>query len=103
RLLVFDALILLMLAVGSAFGARMISRLRRQGAEAREFGQYRLGRRLGAGGMGEVYLAEHVLLKRPCAVKLIRPACAADRRTQERFEREVRLTATLLHPNTVEI
>jgi serine/threonine-protein kinase len=53
--------------------------------------------------MGEVYLAEHQLLKRPCALKLIRPGGADDRRAQERFEREVRLTATLSHPNTVEI
>ncbi len=103
RLLVFDALILLMLAVGSAFGARTMSRLRRQVAEARQLGQYRLRRRIGAGGMGEVYLAEHQLLKRPCAVKLIRPGCEDDPRTQERFEREVRLTAGLSHPNTVEI
>jgi serine/threonine-protein kinase len=102
-LLSFDAMILLMLAVGSTFGARMISQLRREAAEARQLGQYRLLRRIGTGGMGDVYLAEHQLLKRPCAVKLIRPACADDRRAQERFEREVRLTATLLHPNTVEI
>jgi serine/threonine-protein kinase len=53
--------------------------------------------------MGEVYLAEHQLLKRPCALKLIRPDDAADSRARERFEREVRLTATLSHPNTVEI
>ena len=99
----FDAMILLILAVGSTFGARTISRLRRQVAEARQLGQYRLRRRIGAGGMGEVYLAEHQLLKRPCAVKLIRPGDAADPRALERFEREVRLTATLSHPNTVEI
>ena len=99
----FDALILLVLAVGASFGARTISRLRRQVAEARQLGQYRLRRRIGAGGMGEVYLAEHELLKRPCAVKLIRPGDAADPRALERFEREVRLTATLSHPNTVEI
>ena len=86
-----------------AFGARTISRLRRQVAEARQLGQYRLRRRIGAGGMGEVYLAEHQLLKRPCAVKLIRPDDVADPKALERFEREVRLTATLSHPNTVEI
>jgi serine/threonine-protein kinase len=103
RLLGFDAMILLMLAVGSTFGARMMSRLRREAAEARQLGQYRLRRRIGTGGMGEVYLAEHQLLKRPCAVKLIRPGDEASPRTLERFEREVRLTAILSHPNTVEI
>ena len=99
----FDGLILIILAVGATFGAHTISRLRRQVAEARQLGQYRLRRRIGAGGMGEVYLAEHQLLKRPCAVKLIRPGCADDPQAQERFEREVRLTATLSHPNTVEV
>src|SRR5262249_16962110 len=103
RLLGFDALILLILAFGSTYGARTISRLRRQVAEARHLGQYRLRRQLGSGGMGEVYLAEHQLLKRPCALKLIRPDDATDSRARGRFEREVRLTATLSHPNTVEI
>jgi serine/threonine-protein kinase len=102
-LLGFDAMILLILAVGATFGTRTISRLRRQVVEARQLGQYRLKQRIGTGGMGEVYLAEHQLLKRPCAVKLIRPACATDPRALERFEREVRLTATLSHPNTVEV
>jgi serine/threonine-protein kinase len=102
-LLSFDAMLLLILAAGSAYGAFTISRLRRQVKEARQLGQYRLGRRLGAGGMGEVYLAEHLLLKRPCALKLIRPGAATDPQTLKRFEREVRLTATLSHPNTVEI
>jgi serine/threonine-protein kinase len=102
-LFTFDALILTILAAGSAYGARTISRLRRQVAEARQLGQYRLRRRIGTGGMGEVYLAEHQLLKRPCAVKLIRPGCADDPRALNRFEREVRLTAALSHPNTVDV
>jgi eukaryotic-like serine/threonine-protein kinase len=102
-LFTFDALILAILAVGSTYGARTISRLRRQVAEARQLGQYRLGRLLGAGGMGEVYMAEHLLLKRPCAVKLIRPGELTGPRALERFEREVRLTATLSHPNIVEV
>jgi tRNA A-37 threonylcarbamoyl transferase component Bud32 len=99
----FDVVLLLILAVGSTYGAHMISNLRRQVVEARQLGQYRLRRRIGVGGMGEVYLAEHQLLKRPCALKLIRPGHVADDDVLERFEREVRLTATLSHPNTVEI
>ncbi len=98
----FDALILAILAVGSAYGARTIFGLRREVAEARQLGQYHLKELIGAGGMSEVYLAEHQLLKRPCAVKLIRPG-VTDPRTLQRFEREVRLTARLSHPNTVEI
>jgi hypothetical protein len=99
----FDAMILAIVALASAHGARMISLLRREVAVARQLGQYRLCRRIGIGGMGEVYLAEHQLLKRPCALKLIRPTNAAGVRALERFEREVRLNATLSHPNTVEI
>jgi serine/threonine-protein kinase len=99
----FDGLILIILAVGATFGAYTISWLRREVAEARRLGQYHLRRRIGSGGMGEVYLAEHLLLKRPCAVKLIQPGDATDPHALERFEREVRLTAALSHPNIVEI
>jgi serine/threonine-protein kinase len=85
------------------FGAYKMAELRRQVAEARRFGQYQLIRRIGGGGMGEVHLAEHVLLKQPCAVKLIRPERAGDPGALERFEREVRATARLKHWNTVQI
>jgi serine/threonine-protein kinase len=87
----------------SIYGSHKISLLRQEVFEARKLGQYRLRRRLGAGGMGEVYLAEQVLLRRPCAIKLIRPERAGDPTTLRRFEREVQATATLTHPNTVEI
>src|SRR5258708_4847275 len=53
--------------------------------------------------MGEVYLAEHVLLRRPCAVKLIRPEQTTDVSVLQRFEREVQAMATLTHWNTVEV
>ena len=53
--------------------------------------------------MGEVYLAEHRLLKRPCALKVIRPERAGDPRSLERFEHEVRATARLSDPNIVEV
>lgn len=69
----------------------------------RELGQYRLRRKLGQGGMGEVYLAEHALLKRPCAVKRIHPKFLHSVEQIKRFEREVQTTARLRHPNTVEI
>jgi serine/threonine-protein kinase len=98
-----DTAFLLTLAAISSFAARTISRLRDQVIEARRFGQYRLGEPIGSGGMGEVFLAEHELLKRPCAVKLIRPEAVLRAGTIERFEREVRINATLSHPNTVEI
>ena len=55
------------------------------------------------GGMGEVYKAEHQLLKRPCAIKLIRPEHAGNPKALARFEREVRTTAKLTHPNTIAI
>src|SRR4029453_9528928 len=102
-LLGFDAMLLLILAAGSAYGAFTISRLRRQVKEARQLGQYRLGRRLGAGGMGEVYLAEHQLLKRPCALKLIRPDRAGDPSALRRVEREAHATPRLPPPNTVQV
>lgn len=85
------------------YGAYRIESLRGQAQQAKELGQYRLGQRLGFGGMGEVYLAEHRLLRRPAAIKLIRPDRAGDRQNLLRFEREVQATATLTHPNTVQI
>ena len=103
RLFGVDAVFLLTLAAIAAFGAYTISGLRQQVVEARQLGQYRLGRRIGSGGMGDVYLAEHQLLKRPCAVKLIRPGELKKAGTIRRFEREVRINATLSHPNIVEI
>jgi serine/threonine-protein kinase len=85
------------------YGSHKITVLRQEALVARKLGQYDLKQRLGQGGMGEVYLAEHVLLKRPCAVKLIRPDQTANTSTMQRFLREVQVTATLTHPNTVQI
>jgi serine/threonine-protein kinase len=87
----------------AVYGTRRVEALHREVSEARKLGQYSLKHRLGAGGMGEVYLAEHVLLRRPCAIKLIPPDRAGEPKNLLRFEREVQTTATLTHPNTVQI
>jgi len=96
----------LFLGMGTAlaiYGAYLVNGIRVQLHEALKFGQYQLVRSLGAGGMGEVYLAEHALLKRPCALKLIRPDAGADPVALARFEREVQSSARLAHHNTIEI
>ena len=98
-----NTLAMLMGIVIAVYGTHIINALRVEAFQARQLNQYRLKHRIGAGGMGEVYLAEHQLLKRPCAIKLIRPGRATDPLALARFEREVRSTAQLSHPNTVEI
>lgn len=87
----------------AVFGAYRIATLQQAASEMRKLGPYRLTKRLGAGGMGEVYLAEHALLRRPCALKLIRPEQGGDAHFLSRFEREVQAMATLTHPNTVRV
>jgi DNA-binding NtrC family response regulator len=68
-------------------------------------GSYRLVERLGAGGMGEVWLGRHQLLARPAAIKIVRDAAiAADGQTiRERFAREAQTTAELRSPHTVQL
>lgn len=90
---------LLLTALWSAFNAR---RLRKQVGDARVLGQYRLERLLGEGGMAKVYLGRHALLKRPTAVKMLKPHMATDEMVA-RFEREAQLASRLVHPNAVQI
>jgi eukaryotic-like serine/threonine-protein kinase len=107
-----------LLATGVAWlFARHILRTRHEIAEARaevakavaqvqELGSYRLVERLGKGGMGEVWRAEHRLLVRQAAIKLISidADSAVDvREVQERFRREAQSLATLRSRNTIEL
>ncbi|HUJ61327.1 MAG TPA: serine/threonine-protein kinase, partial [Kofleriaceae bacterium] len=65
-------------------------------------GRYRIIKALDSGGMGTVFLAEHVLIKRRVAMKVLRPELAADADVVERFMNEARAAGTLGHPNIVE-
>ena len=64
---------------------------------------YTISRHLARGGMAEVFVAEHIALKRPVALKILRMAEAGGADAVERFEQETRLIAELSHPNIVGI
>jgi serine/threonine protein kinase len=66
-------------------------------------GRFRIEREIGTGGMGTVYLATHLGLERPVAVKIIRPEFEGDRDVTERFLREARTMAKLRHPHAAMI
>jgi serine/threonine-protein kinase len=84
-------------------GGHIVWSLRRQIVEARNVGRYRLRRRIGAGGMGEVWEAYHGALRQNVAVKILKPELGQGEQMVARFEREVRATTTLRHPNTVRV
>ncbi len=105
-----DVVFLLSIAViVSILGVILIDRFRSVAIDARSANVYDLQERIGQGGMGEVWLAQHQTLARPAAIKIIRPdllgggAKDSTRMVTRRFEREARATAGLRSPNTVEI
>jgi serine/threonine-protein kinase len=100
------------ISVGMAwYAARRIYGLRSDLSKARELGSYHLVEKLGEGGMGEVWKAEHRMLARPAAIKLIHPEAVKEEaesgdapgRHLARFEREVQATAQLCSPHTIEV
>jgi serine/threonine-protein kinase len=89
--------------------AKVLHRMSRRLKEAQELGSYQLIERLGQGGMGEVWRAEHRFLARDAAIKLVRPEVLGARNDQEaqnvlrRFEREAQATAALNSPHTIQV
>ena len=69
--------------------------------ELREHGRYRIVRLIGRGGMGDVYEAEHKVMNRPVALKVIKPNLVRNDAAVRRFRREVQAAARLRHPNIV--
>lgn len=88
---------------------RFLIRMGRAAEKAQELGAYQLTERLGQGGMGEVWRAEHRLLRRPAAVKLVTmdrlvSGSGSDRDNMlKRFEREAQVTASLYSPHTINL
>jgi len=99
----------MMVIAFAPIAARIVYGLTIKVREAREMGSYRLVEKLGQGGMGEVWRAEHRMLARGAAIKLIRPAALGAGEGShasemiKRFEREAQATAALRSPHTIEV
>jgi eukaryotic-like serine/threonine-protein kinase len=89
--------------------SRVLQRIGRRLHEAQELGSYQLLELLGTGGMGEVWRAQHRLLARTAAIKLVRPEVLGARNDAEarlalrRFEREAQATAQLSSQHTIQL
>jgi eukaryotic-like serine/threonine-protein kinase len=104
-LLVLPYLLVVLIAY---VGARVVYNLGAELNRARELGSYQLVKRLGEGGMGEVWQAKHRFLARPAAIKLMRPevlgGSSVERQSLRlRFEREAQATASMRSPHTIEL
>ena len=69
----------------------------------KQFGNFTLERQLGAGGMGAVFFGKDMTLNRTVAVKILRPELMADQKFLATFLREAEITASLNHPNIVQV
>ena len=65
--------------------------------------RYHILKRIGEGGMGRVYLGEHVKMSRQCAIKVMSPALVNDSESAARFAREASNAARIIHPNVAAV
>jgi serine/threonine protein kinase len=82
--------------------ARLQREAQKAAIEAKQLGQYRLEKKLGAGAMGVVYKGHHAMLRRPTAIKMLN-VDKVNESSIQRFEREVQITCKLNNPSTVAI
>jgi len=94
-----------MLGGVSVLVSRSLYRLQRSAHNADRLGNYLIEKELGAGGMGQVFVARHAMICRPTAIKVMTTPEGEDQSEAAlaRFEREVQLSASLTHPNTITI
>lgn len=96
----------LLAILGALLPALTVSQLNQKALETYELGQYQLIRRLSQGGMGELWLAQHRHLRRPAAIKFVRPSSESGfgpEELLERFQREAAVLSRLCSPHTVRI
>jgi hypothetical protein len=106
RAYLIDMLVPTYICAGIAIlGSRVIYRLTHELSKARRMGSYQLVRKIGSGGMGEVWQAKHRMLARPAAIKLVRRealiATTDSGTAVRRFEREAQVIASLASPHTI--
>ncbi len=100
----FGVMVALLLGV-SAYGVLStvsVRDLSRRAVDKRRLGRYRLQEPIGEGGMSRVYRATHSMLRRPVAIKVLKPGMDGDD-AMARFEREVHVVAGLNHPNIIQV
>src|SRR5687767_5139833 len=90
-------------APAAEVAARLLAQGQNPSLISQSFSHYRVLSLIGAGGMGEVYLAEDTLLGRKVALKLLPKEFTEDRERVRRFEQEARATSSLNHPNIMMI
>ncbi len=92
-----------MLGGASAVVSGTLYSLRKTAHRADRLGKYLIHEEIGKGGMGQVFFAQHSLMCRPTALKVMHPDGADQSTALARFEREIKLSSTLTHPNTITI
>jgi len=108
RNLLLTGIVVTALLIAAVVFATSVRSIRRQVRAAvdrveRRLGQYQLKQKIGEGGNGAVYRAQHALLRRPTAIKLMNAEFARSEAARARFEHEVQITSHLSHPNTIAV